>query len=398
MEAQLEHPTEEIKRLQRCINDLVSVLTLPAVWSGGEPAQIIHTLLNALLNMLPLDLVYVRLKRPVLEAPIEMARLARSGKLIPRPEEIGKVFNPWLEADPQKWPPRVRNPIGDGDISIVPLRLGLQGEVGVIVAGSQRADFPGPTEGLLLSVAANQAVIGLQEARFLSEQKRVARELDQRVEQRTRELAAANEELRKEITERKIVEEKLRHDERELRGMTDAIPQAITVLDPRGIVLYVNRWVLDYSGMSLEEVMMPDFRGRIFHPEDVARLQDERRAALSKGLPFENEQRALGKDGNYRWFLMRYNPLRDEHGRILRWYATGTDIHDRKQDESALNQKEKRRKENEHVYCERWNGNLLQGLGNGSGRCVLARMAVECRCLGRTNAVSRAAGLSSHRP
>lgn len=104
----------------------------------------------------------------------------------------------------------------------------------MIVAGSQRADFPGPTEGLLLSVAANQAVIGLQEARILSEQKRVARELDQRVERRTRELAAANGELRKEITERKIVEEKLRQDERELRGITDAIPQAITVLDRRG--------------------------------------------------------------------------------------------------------------------------------------------------------------------
>jgi formate hydrogenlyase transcriptional activator len=170
----------------------------------------------------------------------------------------------------------------------------------------------------------------------LSEQKRVARELDQRVEQRTRELAAANEELRKEITERKIVEEKLRQDERELRSMTDAIPQAITVLDPQGSVLYANRWVLDYSGLSLEEVMRPDFRSRIFHPEDVARLQTERRHALSKGLPFENEQRALGKDGNYRWFLMRYNPLRDEHGRILRWYATGTDIEGRKRAEDKV--------------------------------------------------------------
>ncbi|MGD0227765.1 MAG: PAS domain S-box protein [Terriglobia bacterium] len=297
MEVQLEHPADEIKRLQRCINDLVSVQTLPAIWSGGEPSQIVHTLLDALLSMLPLDLVYVRLKDHVGEAPIEMVRVAQSRKLMPRPQEICEVFNPWLGADPQRWPPLVRNPIGDGDISIVPLRLGLQGEIGVIVAGSQRADFPGPTEGLLLSVAANQAVIGLQEARILSEQKRVARELDQRVERRTRELAAANGELRKEITERKIVEEKLRQDERELRGITDAIPQAITVLDPQGAVLHVNRWVLDYSGLSLEEVVMPDFRSRIFHPEDVARLQDVRRDALSKGLPFENEQRALGKRG-----------------------------------------------------------------------------------------------------
>src|SRR5205807_5702637 len=131
--------------------------------------------------------------------------------------------------DPRKRPPLVRNPVGDGDVAIVPLRLGLQDEIGIIVAGSQRADFPAQTERLLLSVAANQAAIGLQEARLLSEQRRVARELDLRVAQRTRELAAANEELRKEIAERRGAEEKLRQDERELRRITDVIPQAITV-------------------------------------------------------------------------------------------------------------------------------------------------------------------------
>jgi formate hydrogenlyase transcriptional activator len=336
MEVQPAHRVDEIKRLQRCLNDLISVLALPAMWSGAEPHQIVHTLLDALLSMLPLDLGYVRLRKPDGDAPIEMVRFAQSREPMPRPREIGVAFAPWLETDPQKWPPRLRNPLGEGDISIVPLRLGLQGEIGIIVAGSERADFPGQTEELLLSVAANQAVIGLQEARLLSEQKRVAKELDQRVEQRTRELAAANEELRKEITEREKVEEKLRQDERELRDITDAIPHAITVLDPQGSVLYANRWALGYTGLSLEEVLRPDFRSRIFHPEDLARLQDDRRAGLSKGLPFENEHRALGKDGKYRWFLTRYNPLRDEHGHILRWYTTGTDIEDRKQAEQRV--------------------------------------------------------------
>lgn len=336
MEAQLAQPAEEIKRLQRCINDLVSILTLPAIWSGGEPSQILRTLLDALLSLLPLDFVYVRLKDPAGEGPIEIVQVAQSLKRTPQPREIGEVLNRWLGDDAQRWPPRVRNPIGEGDISIVPLRLGLQGEIGVIVAGSERADFPGQTERLLLSVAANQAVVGLQEARLLSEQKRVAKELDQRVEQRTRELAAANEELRKEITERRRVEEKLRQDERELRDITDAIAQAITVLDPQGGVLYANRWALGYTGLSLEEVRRPDFRSRIFHPEDLVRLKDARRAGLSKGVPFEDEHRALGKDGKYRWFLTRYNPLRDEHGHILRWYTTGTDIEDRKQAEQRV--------------------------------------------------------------
>jgi formate hydrogenlyase transcriptional activator len=194
----IENPAEKIKRLERCINDLVSVHALPAVWSGTEPAQIVHTLLDALLSVLPLDLVYVWLANPVGGGPVEMVRSAQLRGPTPRPQEIGGVFKPWLGAEPQNWPSRMGNPLGEGDISIVPMRLGLQSGIGVIVAGSKRADFPGQTERLILSVAANQAAVGLQEARLLSEQKRVARELDQKVEQRTEELSAAKRDLQHE--------------------------------------------------------------------------------------------------------------------------------------------------------------------------------------------------------
>ena len=131
----------------------------------------------------------------------------------------------------------------------------------------------------------------------------------------------------------KQTEEKLREDERELRRITDSIPQAIVVQDPAGITLYANRATLDYTGLAMEDVLKPDFRERIFHPDDIQRLSEYRKAALAKGVPFELEQRALGKDGQYRWFLIRYNPFRDEQGRIVRWYATGTDIDDRKRNE-----------------------------------------------------------------
>jgi formate hydrogenlyase transcriptional activator len=53
-------------------------------------------------------------------------------------------------------------------------------------------------------------------------------------------------------------------------------------------------------------------------------------------MPFELEMRSRNKEGQYRWFLMKYNPQRDEHGRVLRWYATGTDIEDRKQMEERI--------------------------------------------------------------
>jgi formate hydrogenlyase transcriptional activator len=127
----------------------------------------------------------------------------------------------------------------------------------------------------------------------------------------------------------KQIEENLREDERELRRITDAIPQAIVVQDPRGVPLYANQATLNYTGLAAEDVVAPGFRERIFHPEDIDKFKDQRTAALARGIPFELEQRALSKDGEYRWFLIRYNPFRDESDRIVRWYATGTDIHDR---------------------------------------------------------------------
>src|SRR5882724_7911499 len=256
----MEQTADEIRRLQGCITNLLSGLALPAMGSGRESAQLVSTLLDVLVGMLRLDFAYARLKDPVGEAPIEMVRFAQSRNLTARTQEIGQVVNQWLEDNPQKWPVLVRNPVGDGDVSIVPLRLGLRDGLGVIVAGSQRADFPGETERLLLNVAANQAAIGLQEAQLLSEQKRVARELDQRVAQRTGELAATNEELKREIIERSRVEEKLSQDERELRGIVDAIPQLIVVRGPDGTFLYANRSVLEYSGFTVDEVMAPEFR------------------------------------------------------------------------------------------------------------------------------------------
>jgi formate hydrogenlyase transcriptional activator len=108
------------------------------------------------------------------------------------------------------------------------------------------------------------------------------------------------------------------------------------VLRPDGTALYANQTVLDYTGLTLEDVQREDQRARVFHPEDVERLREERHEALARGKPFEIEQRALGKDGKYRWFLIRCNPLRDDRGHIIRWYATGTDIEDRKRAEERM--------------------------------------------------------------
>src|SRR6266853_69991 len=135
------------------------------------------------------------------------------------------------------------------------------------------------------------------------------------------------------IEDRKRAEKKLLEEERELRRITDAIPQTIVVLDAEGHPLYANQAMLDYTGLTLEDVVASDFRARTYHPEDLERVREERKAGLARGLPFEIEQRALRKDGQYRWLLLRYNPFHDEQGRLVRWYATGTDIDDRKRAE-----------------------------------------------------------------
>jgi formate hydrogenlyase transcriptional activator len=151
------------------------------------------------------------------------------------------------------------------------------------------------------------------------------------------------------IEDRKRAEKKLLEDERELRRITDAIPQTIVVQDPSGHPLYANQAVLDYTGLTMQDVVASDFRARIFHPEDLERLRGERQAALARGLPFEIEQRALRKDGQYRWFLIRYNPFRDEQGHLVRWYATGTDIDDRKRiEERTRNENIALREEVDH--------------------------------------------------
>ena len=129
--------------------------------------------------------------------------------------------------------------------------------------------------------------------------------------------------------------EELAKSEAELRTIIDAIPQLIVSLRADGTFLSANQAVLDYTGLTKEEVRTESF-GDVFHPEDTERLRDQRDLAISRGVPFEYERRVRRKDGQYRWFLIQYNPLRDQRGEVIRWYAAGTDIDDRKRAEDAL--------------------------------------------------------------
>jgi formate hydrogenlyase transcriptional activator len=167
------------------------------------------------------------------------------------------------------------------------------------------------------------------------------------------------------IDDLKRAEARLRQDEEELRRIVDLIPQQIVVLNPEGEAIYANRVSMEYTGLSLEEVRADSFRDRVFHPEDIQRLREQRQKALAGTIPFENEQRGMGKDGKYRWFLIRYNPFLDENGKVIRWYASATDIEDRRQAENKLRQEERELRQlidllPQHVVVLDKNGSLLQ--------------------------------------
>jgi PAS domain S-box-containing protein len=132
------------------------------------------------------------------------------------------------------------------------------------------------------------------------------------------------------IEDRRRGEEVLQPNERNLSLIINTIPAHIYVLNTEGAVQYVNQAVMDYTGLSMEDVQQEDYRDRVIHPEDFKRVRAPRAAGLRLGAPFSTEQRVLGNDGQFRWFLVRYKPLLDEQGRIVRWYVAAFDIEDRK--------------------------------------------------------------------
>ena len=173
------------------------------------------------------------------------------------------------------------------------------------------------------------------------------------------------------IDDLKRAQIKLRQDEEELRQIVDLISQIIIVLDPHGTPLYANRVALDYLEVSPADLPSAGFGGRFSHPDDIEKYRTTRQQALALGNPFELEQRIRGKTGSYRWFLFRYNGLRDEHGKVLRWYVTATDIHDRRTSE------EKTKNENLVLREEVVRASMFEEIVGSSNalRHTLAQMA-----------------------
>jgi PAS domain S-box-containing protein len=260
MDARNESSAEERARLRECLDDLASVIALPALSAGGDPGQIVSTLTDALLGMLRLACVCVRLNDPEGGPAIETMRIGNTSGGTSR-----------------------------SDVSFASARLGPHGELGIVVAGSWRRDFPADTERLLLGVAANQAAIGLQQARLRGEQK----------------------------------------------GIMDTIPGLVAMLTPAGEVDIVNHELVEYCGQGLEAMKQWGTNGTI-HTDDLPRVGQVFIPAIASGIPYDFEARVRRFDGVYRWCQIRGLPHRDTSEHIARWYVLLTEIDGRKRAEEAL--------------------------------------------------------------
>jgi PAS domain S-box-containing protein len=132
------------------------------------------------------------------------------------------------------------------------------------------------------------------------------------------------------LTERKRAEEALRESERSLRSAIDGIPGLVGVLAPNGDVEAVNRQIIEYTGQSLEELRNWGTNGTVHH-EDLPHVAEVFVKSIAFGIPYQLEQRLRRFDGEYRWFDNRGVPIRDDSGRITRWYVLLTDIEERTQ-------------------------------------------------------------------
>ena len=311
VDAPREFFAADVTRPGAGLTDLGSILALAGVGTAAEPSQIVSTLGDALLGMLHLSFVFVRLRDLEGSPSIETMRIDDSGGGADRAREIREAIQPWLSDGSATSLSRATVFASEVNLSIACGHLGLDAEFGVIVAGSQRRDFPGDTERLVLDAAANQATIGLQRA-YLSEQRR--------------ELA--------------IVKEALRESEDHSRQFVHTVPGLAAILTPAGEVEVVNDELVEYCGQPLEAMKQWGTNGTV-HRDDVARVGQVFTQAIASGTPYDFEARIRRFDGVYHWCQVRGLPFRDRRGHILRWYVLLSDIDDRKRAENALRESER---------------------------------------------------------
>ncbi len=130
--------------------------------------------------------------------------------------------------------------------------------------------------------------------------------------------------------------------EAELRDLVDALPVTVGLTDANGMLLHLNRRIIDFTGYTVEDHRLRAAATKYIHPDDFERVYLAYSSGFAAGAPFHHEERILGReDQQYRWFLVHTAPIRDDRGEIIRWCTAGIDIEERKKAEEELRESEK---------------------------------------------------------
>jgi signal transduction histidine kinase len=307
----------EKSSLRHTMRDLVALSALPVIWTGYDSERIAQSLAEVMLSILSLELIYITFARRGAPAVMEVARCSQVRDSAENRQAIGRAVAPWL-SDPFAPISVIPHPLQEGTLRIASARFGYVGDAGVIVAGSVRSDFPSEQERLLISVAANQAAIAIQ-------QRRVARLYA--------ELTHANEELKAEISERRRAEEALRRSEGFLAqgeriGHTGSWGWHVGT----GLLYWSKEHfrIFDYD----PETTKPSyslFTERI-HPEDRFSFEEILNRAVREKKDFENDYRIVLPDRSIKFLRSVGQALVNPSGE-LEFIGTVMDISDLKRAE-----------------------------------------------------------------
>ncbi len=278
---------DETQALRRYVRELAAVSTLAAVWSRNDVREIAEGLCRVLCRSLPAAFVYVRATGERAVVAAEVAGTQRGLVSPNQAQEIGKTLEPLVKADSSGQAPTIASPFGVGTLRLAVMPLGYEGDCGVVVAGSQQADFPGQTDRLLLGVAANQAATVLH-------QKRAA--------------------------------EQVRRSERELADFFDNATVGLHWVGPDGVILRANRAELSLLGYSADEYIGHPIAE--FHA-DRGVIEDIQRRLWAGEYLRDYEARLRCKDGSIKHVLIDSNVLWED-GKFVHTRSFTRDITERR--------------------------------------------------------------------
>jgi PAS domain S-box-containing protein len=326
---------EEVTRLRGCLNDLINTMALPALWAGGEPPQDVGAMLSALPGMLE---GVAQRTRALAAANQEMmadvaGRERDEDALRDRAYESRSIV--------ESIPGLVALLSASGDVEVVNQQildyfgqtldeLKGWGTSGII----HPDDLPHVIEGFSASIISG-APYDIQQRfrrsdgvfRWFRNSGFPLRDADEQIVRWCVLLT--------DIDDQKRAEDAQRESEHNLKLIIDTIPALVWSARTDGSAEFFSQHYLDFIGLSADRAADWGWTAAV-HPEDLDSLGATWQRIMASQAPGEAEARLRQHDGDYRWFLFRANPLRDETGAIVRWYGVNTDIEDRKRAEVEL--------------------------------------------------------------